>query len=166
MFAEVPRLSQLIESRWLYLLVGDMESHIQVLRIATDLWSKSGYDAKLVVFLGGDKLSITSPPHLPHVKLTAWGPVDELLIMNARRPVDFSHPGANDNPHSLPGCIQWKRDISDESLTESQERIVGVLWICRALTVPREPYIHFRACSSSIEWYQLDLHSADHVREN
>jgi hypothetical protein len=89
MLYQVSELSQLIAGRWLDLLVGDMEGHIQVLRSTTDLISEAGFDIKLVGFLGGDKLSIGGPPHLPPGDLGAWGPVDEFLIINTRRPVDF-----------------------------------------------------------------------------
>jgi hypothetical protein len=152
MFAQVPELSQLVASRWLYLLVGDMEGHIQVLRTMTDLISEAGFDVKLVGFLGGDKLSIRSPPHLPPGDLTIWGPVDEFLIMNARRPVDFYDAGQDTkdrSPHNLPGCTEWERYVSDNSLAAEQEQNVGVLWLCKALTVPREPHIQFRASQSS-----------------
>jgi hypothetical protein len=153
MFAQVPELSQLIASRWLHLLVGDMEGHIQVLRTTTDLISEAGFDVKLVGFLGGDKLSIGSPPHLPPGNLTAWGPVDEFLIMNARRPVDFYDAGQDtkgNGPHNLPGCTEWERDVPGDDLVAEQERSVGVvLWLCKALTVPGEPYIQFRASQNS-----------------
>jgi hypothetical protein len=152
MFAEVPELAQLIDDRWLYLLVGDMESHIEVLRITTDLVSNSGYDAQLVGFLGGDKLSIKSPPHLPPGELTMWGPVDEFLIINARRPVDFFDAGedsADASLHDLPGCTKWERGDSGRSLTGGPKGSVGVLWKCRALTVPGQPYIQFRASSTN-----------------
>jgi hypothetical protein len=152
MFYQVPELTQLIAGRWLHLLVGDMEGHIQVLRSTTDLISEAGYGIKLVGFLGGDKLSIESPPHLPPGDLGAWGPVDEFLIMNARRPVDFYDAGQdtkNKRPHNLPGCTEWKRHKASDTLAAEQERGVGVLWVCKALTVPGEPYIQFRASQSS-----------------
>ncbi len=47
-------LSDLVARRWLHLLVGDMEGHIQVLRTTTDLISEAGFDVKLVGFLSGD----------------------------------------------------------------------------------------------------------------
>jgi hypothetical protein len=109
MFAQIPELAQLIASGWLYLLVGDMEGHIQVLRSTTDLISEAGFNVKLVGFLGGDKLSVESPPHLPPGDLTAWGPLDEFLIINARRPVDFYVPGEDENPRNLPGCTRWEQ---------------------------------------------------------
>jgi hypothetical protein len=118
----------------------------------TDLISEAGYDIKLFGFLGGDKLSIESPPHLPPGDLGAWGPVDEFLIMNARRPVDFYDAGQdtkNKRPHNLPGCTEWKRHKASDTLAAEQERGVGVLWVCKALTVPGEPYIQFRASQSS-----------------
>lgn len=62
-----------------------MESHIQALRITTDLVAENGWDVKLVGFSGGDKLSKESEPHLPPGDLVAWGPLDEFLIINARR---------------------------------------------------------------------------------
>jgi len=51
-FTKVPELSELLESEWLHLLEGDMESHIQALRITTDPTSEAGWDVKLVGFLG------------------------------------------------------------------------------------------------------------------
>ncbi|CZR61520.1 uncharacterized protein PAC_11417 [Phialocephala subalpina] len=145
MFAEVLELAQLIEGRWLHLLVGDMEGHINVLRDTTDLIADAGWDVNLVGFLGGDKLSIESPPHLPPGGLRAWGPVDEFLIMNARRPVDFYDPGPDASPHNLLGCTEWKRG----KLKVEHEQSVGALWLCRALTVPGEPVIQFRASKRS-----------------
>jgi hypothetical protein len=152
MFYQVPELSQLIAGRWLHLFVGDMEGHIQVLRTTTDLISEAGYEIKLVGFLGGDKLSIGSPPHLPPGDLAAWGPVDEFLIMNARRSVDFydaEQDATNKRPHNLPGCTDWKRQEANDDLVAEQERSVEVLWVCKALTVPGEPNIQFRASQTS-----------------
>jgi hypothetical protein len=152
MFYQVPELSQLIAGHWLHLLVGDMEGHIQVLRTTTDLISEAGFEIKLVGFLGGDKLSIGSPPHLPPGDLGAWGPVDEFLIMNARRPVDFydaEQDTKNKRPHNLPGCTGWERHEANYDLAAEQERSFGVLWICKALTIPGQPYIQFRASQGS-----------------
>jgi len=87
-----------------------MESHISYLRILTDSINGDGWRVKLVGFLGGDKLSAESPPHLPPGELTAWGPVDEFLIINARRPVDFYTPRADTKPRDLPGCTAWERE--------------------------------------------------------
>jgi hypothetical protein len=109
MFAQIPELAQLMTSGWLHLLVGDMEGHIQVLRTTTDLISEAGFHVRLVGFLGGDKLSVESPPHLPPGDLTAWGPLDEFLIINARRPVDFYVPGEDEAPRDLPGCTAWEQ---------------------------------------------------------
>jgi hypothetical protein len=152
MFYQVPELTQLIAGRWLHLLVGDMKGHIQVLRSTTDLISEAGYDIKLVGLLGGDKLSIGSPPHLPPGDLGAWGPVDEFLIMNARRPADFydaEQDTKNTRPHNLPGRTDWERHKASDALAAEQERSVVVLWVCEALTVPGKPYIQFRASQSS-----------------
>jgi hypothetical protein len=109
-FYQTPELTQLISEGWLHLLVGSMESHISYLRILTDFINGDGWRVKLVGFLGGDKLSAESPPHLPPGELTAWGPVDEFLIINARRPVDFYTPGVDKKPRDLPGCTAWERE--------------------------------------------------------
>jgi hypothetical protein len=129
-----------------------MEGHIQVLRATTDLISETGFDVKLVGFLGGDKLSIGSPPHLPPGDLGAWGPVDEFLIMNARRPVDFYDAEQNTKdkrPHNLPDCTEWERQEASDDLAEEQERSAGVLLVCKALTISGKPYIQFRASERS-----------------
>jgi hypothetical protein len=157
MFCQVSELSRLIAGHWLHLLVADMEGHIRVLRSTTDLISEAGFDIKLVGFLGGDKLSIGSPPHLPPGELGAWGPVDEFLIMNARRPVDFYDAGQESStkgksPRNLPGCTEWERYVpSSDDVAAEQERSVevGLLRVCKALTVPGQPYIQFRASQSS-----------------
>jgi len=86
-----------------------MESHITFLGAVTDMIRDDGWDVHLVGFLGGDKLSVESPPHLPPGNLGAWGPVDEFLIVNARRPVDFYTPGEDCVPKDLPGCTAWER---------------------------------------------------------
>ncbi|KUJ08767.1 uncharacterized protein LY89DRAFT_764099 [Mollisia scopiformis] len=148
MFAQVPELSPLIEDGWLHLLVGDMEGHIQVLRTMTGLISEAGFDVKLVGFFGGDKLSVESPPHLPPGDLTAWGPIDDFLITNARRPVVFYDPGQL-ALHNLPGCTEWERAASTNEVAVAEEQRLGELWFCKALTVPGEPYIQFRASHSS-----------------
>jgi hypothetical protein len=69
-----------------------MELHIAFLRTMTHMMAEDGWSVKLVDFLGGDKLSIHSSPNEKPGELTAWGSLDEFLIINARRPVD------------LPGC--------------------------------------------------------------
>lgn len=149
MIAFVPEISQLIAEKWLFIIVGDMESHIQLLRMTTNLISEAGWGVKLIGFLGGDKLTVESQPHLPPADLTAWGPVDEFLIINARRPVDFYTPGPENvgtSPHKLPGCTEWEQ--SNDSGRDANAA-VGKLWICKALTVPGEPIIKFRASESS-----------------
>ncbi|KAH8761712.1 hypothetical protein BGZ57DRAFT_1007784 [Hyaloscypha finlandica] len=142
-FYQTPELTQLISEGWLHLLVGSMESHISYLRILTDSINGDGWRVKLVGFLGGDKLSAESPPHLPPGELTAWGPVDEFLIINARRPVDFYTPRADTKPRDLPGCTAWEREEG------GGETELGIPWVCRALTVPGEPLIRFRASQRS-----------------
>lgn len=138
-------MAALIAEGWLYILVGDMEGHITVLRDMTDEIVRDGIDVKLVGLLGGDKLSIDSAPHLPPGDLGSWGPLDEFFITNARRPVDFYDPGDGVAPQGLPGCTEWK---SERSLTGAEDE-AGKLWVCKALTVPGEPVIRFRACSGS-----------------
>jgi hypothetical protein len=108
-FYQTPELTQLMSEGWLHLLVGSMESHISYLRILADFVKGDGWSVNLVGFLGGDKLSAESPPHLPPGELTVWGPVDEFLIINARRPVDFYAPGVDKKPRDLPGCTAWER---------------------------------------------------------
>ncbi|KAF8861279.1 hypothetical protein BDZ45DRAFT_775359 [Acephala macrosclerotiorum] len=149
MFFQVPEISQLIADHWLYLLVGDMEGHIMVLRNMTDLIAEAGWDVKLVGFLGGDKLSKGNAPHLPPGELGAWGLVDEFLIVNARRPVDFYDPGKDERPHDLPGCTAWKRVAPLDDEVREAERSIGKLWVCKGLTVPGEPWIQFRASERS-----------------
>ena len=148
-----------------------MESHIAFLRAMTDMVSADGWKVSLVGFLGGDKLSAESPPHLPPGDLGAWGPVDEFLIMNARRPVDFYTPGENCAPRDLPGCTAWERGqgepdgkflfrycivlsrlplrIRAEADAGDAEDKLGVEWACTALTVPGQPRITLRASASS-----------------
>lgn len=65
--------------------------------------------------------------------------------MNARRPVDFYDPGQETTPHNLPGCTTWEKADSKAQ----DEQFVGVLWLCKALTVLGEPVIQFRASKSS-----------------
>ncbi|KAG9232586.1 hypothetical protein BJ875DRAFT_514216 [Amylocarpus encephaloides] len=156
MFAQVPELALMIASGWLHLLLGDMDGHIEVLRSMTDLIKESELDVKLVGFLGGDKLSMMSEPHLPSVFLTEWGPVDEFMIVNARRPVDFYSTGRDSDsrsgrPIDIPGCTKWEREVQagDLEIVTEQERSLGVLWVCKALTVPGQPVIRFRASESS-----------------
>ncbi|TGO46193.1 hypothetical protein BCON_0339g00110 [Botryotinia convoluta] len=152
LFYKVTDISQLVASAWLQLLVGDMDNHIKVLRATTDLVSGAGYAVKLVGLLGGDKLTVESAPHVHLGNLQEWGPVDEFLIINARRPVDFFDPKTEKIPRDLPGCTKWKRGT--EKCDEEEGTIdegAGVLWTCQTLTVPGKPIIQFRAsqCSTS-----------------
>ncbi len=129
-----------------------MSSHIQFLRHLTDIILADELGAKLVVFLGGDKLSISTPPHEKPGELDMWGPVDEFLIINSRRPVDFYTPAPVPGPFSsipanLPGCTAWERGVGDMNV--ETEREVGVEWICRALSVKGEPIIRFRGSGES-----------------
>jgi hypothetical protein len=55
----------------------------------------------------------------------------------------------NKRPHNLPDCTDWERQESSDDLEEEHERSVGVVWVCKALTVPGKPYIQFRASKSS-----------------
>ncbi|KAE9369150.1 hypothetical protein N431DRAFT_510652 [Stipitochalara longipes BDJ] len=143
-FHQTPELTPLITSSWLHLLVGSMESHITFLRTMTDMMREDGWDVNLVGFLGGDKLSVESEPHEKPGELGAWGPVDEFLIVNVRRPVDFYVPGEDCVPKDLPGCTGWERGEGDVNDGKSR-----VEWVCRALTVPGQPRIRFRASESS-----------------
>jgi hypothetical protein len=134
-----------------------MDSHIAFLRHLTDLIAQDGWDIKLVGFLGGDKLSIHSAPHEKPGELGIWGPVDEFLILNARRPVDFYTPSASSTPSSaptapenLPGCTTWERGRGTGDMEVEVEREVGVEWVCRALSVEGEPRIRFRASGESM----------------
>ncbi|KAF5876862.1 uncharacterized protein Bfra_001217 [Botrytis fragariae] len=150
LFYKVPEISQLVASGWLQLLVGDMDNHIKVLRATTNLVSEAGYAVKLVGLLGGDKLTVESAPHVHPGCLQEWGPVDEFLIINARRPVDFFDPKKETIPRDLPGCTKWKRGT--EKWDEKEWSIgdgAGVLWTCQALTVPEKPIIQFRASQHS-----------------
>ncbi|KAF7916798.1 uncharacterized protein EAE98_010520 [Botrytis deweyae] len=150
LFYKVPEISQLVASGWLQLLVGDMDNHIKVLRATTDLVSEAGYAVKLVGLLGGDKLTVESAPHAHPGCLQEWGPVDEFLIISARRPVDFFDPKKETIPRDLPGCTKWKRGT--EKCDEKEGYIndgAGVLWTCQALTVPGKPIIKFRASQHS-----------------
>ncbi|KAF7861390.1 hypothetical protein EAF04_007955 [Stromatinia cepivora] len=150
LFYRVPEIFQLVESGWLQLLVGDMNNHIGVLRMTTDLISEAGFDVKLVGLLGGDKLTIDSAPHLHPGSLQEWGPVDEFLIINARRPVDFFNPRKEKIPRNLPGCTAWEKDTeAGEKAAKQLNESAGVLWTCQALTVPGKPIIQFRASQSS-----------------
>ncbi|CAD6444781.1 85805aa7-8619-4687-891d-16c7619b6a68 [Sclerotinia trifoliorum] len=150
LFYRVPEIFQLVESGWLQLLVGDMDTHIKVLRMTTDLISEAGFDVKLVGLLGGDKLTVESAPHLHPGSLQEWGSVDEFLIINARRPVDFFDSKKEEIPRNLPGCTAWEKDLeAEEEKTEHLNESAGVLWICRALTVAGNPIIRFRASQSS-----------------
>ncbi|TGO16635.1 hypothetical protein BTUL_0026g00460 [Botrytis tulipae] len=150
LFYKVPEVSQLVASGWLQLLVGDMDNHIEVLRATTDLVSEAGYAIKLVGLLGGDKLTVESAPHVHPGNLQEWGPVDEFLIINARRPVDFFDPKTDKAPIDLPGCTKWKRGTEKGDEEEGTiDNEVGVLWKCQALTVPGKPTIQFRASQHS-----------------
>ncbi|APA11472.1 predicted protein [Sclerotinia sclerotiorum 1980 UF-70] len=150
LFYRVPKIYQLVESGWLQLLVGDMDTHIKVLRMTTDLISEAGFDVKLVGLLGGDKLTIESAPHLHPGDLQEWGPVDEFLIINARRPVDFFDPKGEEIPRNLPGCTAWEKCTeAEEEKKEQLNESAGVLWMCKALTVPVNPIIRFRASQIS-----------------
>ncbi|KAF7898089.1 hypothetical protein EAF00_004535 [Botryotinia globosa] len=150
LFYKVPEVSQLVASGWLQLLVGDMDNHIKVLRATTDLVSEAGYAVKLVGLLGGDKLTVESAPHLHPGNLQEWGPVDEFLIINARRPVDFFDPKMDKIPRDLPGCTKWKRGTEkDEEEEGNIDDEVGVLWTCHAMTIPAKPTIQFRASQHS-----------------
>ncbi|KAF7954080.1 hypothetical protein EAE96_005213 [Botrytis aclada] len=151
LFYKVPEISQLVASGWLQLLVGDMDNHIKVLRATTDLISEAGYAVKLVGLLGGDKLTVESAPHVHPGSLQEWGPADEFLIINARRPVDFFDPKIEKIPRDLPGCTKWKRGT--EQCDEKEGTIddgAGDLWTCQALTVPGKPIIQFRASQHSV----------------
>ncbi|KAB8288478.1 hypothetical protein EYC80_010143 [Monilinia laxa] len=110
LFYRVPEVAELVASGWLQFLGGDMGTHIKVLRATTDLISEAGFDVKLVGLLGGDKLTVESEPHLHPGTLGEWSPVDEFLIINARRPVDFFDPENEEIPRDLPGCTKWLRD--------------------------------------------------------
>lgn len=150
LFYRVPEISQLVASGWLQLLVGDMDNHINVLRMTTDLIAEAGFDVKLVGLLGGDKLTVESAPHLHPGNLEEWGPVDEFLIINARRPVDFFDPTIDKAPKNLPGCTEWVKDMEDGDVVVGRlNKGAGVLWSCQALTVTRKPNIYFRASQSS-----------------
>ncbi|KAN0101492.1 hypothetical protein V8E51_012002 [Hyaloscypha variabilis] len=142
-FSQTPSLNPLLSSGWLHLLVGAMESHISFLRSLTDMIRADGWAVNLVGFLGGDKLSVQSRPSEKPWELGVWGPLDEFLILNARRPVDFYIPGEG-KPRNLLGCTAWERGESGD-----REKEVGVEWICTALTVPGNPKIRFRASESS-----------------
>ncbi|KAF7880275.1 uncharacterized protein EAF01_012036 [Botrytis porri] len=149
-FYKVPEISQLVASGWLQLLVGDMDNHIKVLRATTDLISESGYAVKLVGLLGGDKLTVESAPHVHPGNLQEWGPVDEFLIINARRPVDFFDPKTEKIPRDLPGCTKWERDTEkSDGIEEIIDDGAGFLWTCQALTIPGKPMIQFRASQHS-----------------
>ncbi|KAL5327515.1 hypothetical protein ACEPPN_005214 [Leptodophora sp. 'Broadleaf-Isolate-01'] len=149
LFASEPFIASLITSGWLKILVGDMQGHIFVLREMTDGIARCGCGCaggvKLVGFLGGDKLSKESMPHERPGELVEWGPVDEFLIMNARRPVDFYTPAPapvlgqgrdrveaavkaevedEREPDDIPGCIRWGRGPID---TDTEAKI-GKLW--------------------------------------
>jgi hypothetical protein len=121
-FYNTPELTPLIKENWLKILIGTITSHILFLRHLTDSISSSGFDIKLVGFLGGDKLSIHCAPHEKPGELGMWGPLDEFLILNARRPVDFytpvplPSPGSisKHSPGNLPGCTKWERGVSDD----------------------------------------------------
>ncbi|KAJ8067559.1 hypothetical protein OCU04_004899 [Sclerotinia nivalis] len=150
LFYRVPKIFQLVESGWLQLLVGDMDNHIKVLRMTTDLISEAGFDVKLVGLLGGDKLTVESAPHLHPGNLQEWGPVDEFLIINARRPVDFFNPKKEKVPRNLPGCTAWEKCTeADKETAEQLNGSAGVLWTSQAWTVPGKPIIQFRASQSS-----------------
>ncbi|KAH6666355.1 hypothetical protein B0J14DRAFT_629900 [Halenospora varia] len=126
MLSRVPELSQLIADQWLHLIVGGLGDTSN--------------------FLGGDKLSCRSAPHRD---LNNWSPVDSFLITNARRPVNFYDSGQDLKPHDIPGCTKWERRLPRDNLEEEQERSVGMLWLCKALTIPGWPSIQFRATQSS-----------------
>lgn len=150
LFYKVPEICQLVSSGWLQLLVGDMDNHIKVLRATADLVSGAGYAVKLVGLLGGDKLTVESAPHVHPGNLQEWGPVDEFLIINARRPVDFFDPKTEKIPRDLPDCTKWKRGT--EKCDEEEGTIddgAGILWTCQALTIPGKPIIQFRASQHS-----------------
>ncbi|KAK6608071.1 hypothetical protein H4I96_04306 [Botrytis cinerea] len=150
LFYKVPEISQLVESGWIQLLVGDMDNHIKVLRTTTDLISEAGYAVKLVGLLGGDKLTVETAPHLHPGNLQEWGPVDEFLIINARRPVDFFDPKTENVPRDLPGCTKWKRGMDKcDDKEENIDNEAGFLWTCQALIVPGKPIIQFRASQNS-----------------
>ncbi|PMD19239.1 hypothetical protein NA56DRAFT_545391, partial [Hyaloscypha hepaticicola] len=165
-FYNTPELTPLIQAGFLQILVGTMDSHIQFLRYLTDLMVKDGWDVKLVGFLGGDKLSRDSKPDEKPGELGIWGPVDEFLILNARRPVDFytpSTPSTPSNPlapENLPGCTKWERGRgtgdnfwgveAERGAEREAEREVGVEWVCRALSVEGEPIIRFQANGESM----------------
>lgn len=125
-----------------------MEGHVLILKDMTDLIAKDGFDVKLVGFLGGEKLPIESPPHLAPGDFAPWGPVDEFVITNARRPVDFYVPAQNAGQRDLHGYTKLGRGAGCE-LAAAQEKSLGVLWLCRALSVTGEPMIQFRASMSS-----------------
>ncbi|KAH7379897.1 hypothetical protein BKA64DRAFT_765472 [Cadophora sp. MPI-SDFR-AT-0126] len=173
LFATHPLLAPLLQTGFLKILTGSMTSHIALLRHTTDLITAHHIPATLTGFLGGDKLSVNSSPHQKPGELIEWGPLDEFLIMNARRPVDFyctweseaakkksqnpeyqhveqidiDFPPVN-RPDNLPGCTTWERGpIERESIV--RESRIGQLWSCRALTVPGEPVIRFRASDGS-----------------
>lgn len=87
--------------------------------------------------------------------------------------MDFYTPGLDEVPADLPGCTSWERgEDSDEGACLSQvelleqpeswqltrkgpgtvgdkSQMLGVLWTCKALTVPGEPLIRFYASQSS-----------------
>lgn len=111
LFFHVPEISKLVASGWLQFIVGDMHTHIKVLRDMTVMISEAGFDVKLIGVLGGDKLTVESEPHLAPGSLEEWGPVDEFLIINARRPVDFFDPKTDQAPKNLPGCTKWIRGL-------------------------------------------------------
>lgn len=132
----------------------------------TDMIANAGWNVKLVGFLGGDKLSVESEPHLPPGELAAWGPLDEFLIVNARRPVDFYVPGQDEKPRDLPGCTGWEKESYDKDgsfcftfdaemrrwrradLSEAEKQ-TGLRWACKALKVPGQPRICFLASEKS-----------------
>jgi len=72
-----------------------------------------GWAVNLVGVLGGDKLSVQSRPSEKPWELGVWGPLDEFLILNARRPVDFYIPGEG-KPRNLLGCTAWERGESGD----------------------------------------------------
>jgi len=77
-----------------------------------------GWRVNLVGFLGGDKLSVQSRPDEKPGELGVWGPVDEFLILNARRLVDFYSYGEG-KPRDLSGCTAWERGESGDKSESS-----------------------------------------------
>ncbi|PVH84023.1 hypothetical protein DL98DRAFT_367367, partial [Cadophora sp. DSE1049] len=147
LFATHPLLFPLLQTGFLKILTGSMASHIAFLRRTTDLIASHHIPVTLTGFLGGDKLSLHSQPHQKPGELIEWGPVDEFMIMNARRPIDIDFPPSN-KPDNLPGCTAWERGPVDFENLRKESRI-GQLWSCLALTVPGEPVIRFRASDRS-----------------